>query len=209
MPQEAAAPIPRRALAVDALGLALGLGLALALGWRTTDLIWSLWLSSLVLGFAAIAIGVVRHGAAAAQGPAAVFGIAFLLAFFALHFGLFHLVHSAFLGMFFPLQTAGPHDRGPIPGAAVYAQVFTDYWPWLLAAAIAERGALAQAWHVGDGARFTPMLAYANVVRMHLLIFFFAAVHALGLEHFAVYAVVYAVYFFPWRRWRRRRAGAG
>jgi hypothetical protein len=37
------------------------------------------------------------------------------------------------------------------------------------------------------------------VVRLHLLIFFFAAVHFAQLESFAVYAIVYAVYFFPWR----------
>jgi hypothetical protein len=40
---------------------------------------------------------------------------------------------------------------------------------------------------------------YKNVVRMHLLIFFFAFAHFARLENFFVYAVVYAVYFFPWR----------
>ena len=38
---------------------------------------------------------------------------------------------------------------------------------------------------------------------MHLLIFFFAAVHGAGVDGFAVYAVVYAVYFLPWRLLRR------
>ena len=38
---------------------------------------------------------------------------------------------------------------------------------------------------------------------MHLLIFFFFGAHFLGLENFAVYAVVYAVYFFPWRLVRK------
>jgi hypothetical protein len=41
------------------------------------------------------------------------------------------------------------------------------------------------------------------VVRLHLLIFFFAAAHFLKLESFLVYAVVYAVYFFPWRLVKR------
>jgi hypothetical protein len=36
-------------------------------------------------------------------------------------------------------------------------------------------------------------------VRMHLLIFFFAFMHFIHLENFFVYAVVYAVYFFPWK----------
>jgi hypothetical protein len=38
---------------------------------------------------------------------------------------------------------------------------------------------------------------------MHLLIFFFFFAHFAGLENFAVYAVVYAAYFFPWRLVRR------
>jgi hypothetical protein len=42
------------------------------------------------------------------------------------------------------------------------------------------------------------MAPYKNVIRMHLLIFFFAFAHFMRLENFAVYAVVYAVYFFPW-----------
>jgi hypothetical protein len=40
---------------------------------------------------------------------------------------------------------------------------------------------------------------YINVIRMHLLIFFFAACYALKVESFLVYTVVYAVYFFPWK----------
>ena len=39
---------------------------------------------------------------------------------------------------------------------------------------------------------------YLNVIRMHLLIFFFAFCHALHIESFLVFAVVYALYFFPW-----------
>ena len=40
-------------------------------------------------------------------------------------------------------------------------------------------------------------------MRMHSLIFFFFLAHFAKLENFAVYAVVYAVYFFPWRLLRR------
>ena len=52
-----------------------------------------------------------------------------------------------------------------------------------------------------SGALFAP---YKNVIRMHLLIFFFAGVAAMRLENFAIYAVVYAGYFFPWRLVRRK-----
>jgi hypothetical protein len=33
---------------------------------------------------------------------------------------------------------------------------------------------------------------------MHLLIFVFAGVHFLEIESFLLFALVYAVYFFPW-----------
>ena len=49
------------------------------------------------------------------------------------------------------------------------------------------------------------MEPYKNVVRMHVLIFFFAFAHFARLENFFVYAVVYAVYFFPWRLVQRTR----
>ena len=37
---------------------------------------------------------------------------------------------------------------------------------------------------------------------MHLLIFFFAASHALHVDSFLVYAAVSLVYFFPWAAFR-------
>jgi hypothetical protein len=43
---------------------------------------------------------------------------------------------------------------------------------------------------------------------MHVLIFFFFFAHFAKLENFAVYAVVYAAYFFPWRLLRRPEAPA-
>jgi hypothetical protein len=39
---------------------------------------------------------------------------------------------------------------------------------------------------------------YKNVIRMHLLIFFFAFCHFLKVDSFPIYTVVYFVYFFPW-----------
>ena len=42
------------------------------------------------------------------------------------------------------------------------------------------------------------------MIRMHVLIFFFAFASMGGIDGYVVYAVVYAVYFFPWRLIRRR-----
>lgn len=50
------------------------------------------------------------------------------------------------------------------------------------------------------------MAPYKNVIRLHLLIFFFAFAHFARLDNFLAYAVVSAVYFFPWRLLKREEA---
>ncbi|HEX6058763.1 MAG TPA: DUF6498-containing protein [Gemmatimonadaceae bacterium] len=226
----------------DALAFVVGLGVAWRLGWSTTDLVWSLWLSSLVVGYAtivwtiarpALAIGRGMSGvallpnpsvpsAARLAGAAAVMlgGAMFLLAFFTVHFGMFHYIHSQFLISFFPLDGTG--GASATAGPATYLEVARRYWAFLPMAFVAERAGFATA--VPAGTRAVAAISdaegrerakragtsgfgapYANVVRLHLLIFFFAGAHFAGLESFAVYSVVYAVYFFPWHVLRRGR----
>lgn len=219
----------------DALAFVVGLGLAWFLRWETTDLVWSLWLSSLVVGYAMI-VWTITHGlrefagnTSADQTPGRmtgkvvvggmlVAGALFMLAFFTVHFGGFHLGHSVFLSSFFPVH-AGDGVFGPWPGWETYREVVARYWIFLPVAFIAERAAFkAPTPHeVDDGAVTVKAIArrkarnrsadgggammapYKNVIRMHLLIFFFAAAHAAKADNFLVYTVVYAVYFFPWR----------
>ncbi|HEY5551470.1 MAG TPA: DUF6498-containing protein [Opitutaceae bacterium] len=216
----------------DLCGFAIGLGLAWTLDWQTRDLVWGLWLSSLVIGYLSIVLGILgginrmvvdNHPIGWLIGLG---GGMFMLAFFTVHFGGFHFVHSVFLNQFFPIS---PETTGSFgPGASGYFLVLANYWPWLFAAALAERAVLAKAWrgivpneprkdkpHPMAKPGFNPGAAYVNVVRMHLLIFFFAGVAFAGIESFAIYAVVYAVYFFPWsltKEWfaaRREPAGKG
>ena len=158
---------------------------------------------------------------AVAFGGAALIGGLFLLAFFTVHFGGFHFVHSVFLRLFFPLEPRAPMVT---PDWSFYLEVFRRYAWFLPAAALAERAAfrLEPAEEPPDDLAVTPeaiaarkarnarrggmtclMAPYRNVVRLHLLIFFFAAAHFARIENFLVYAVVYAVYFFPWRVLRR------
>ena len=208
--------------------MAFGAGLATAwhFQWQTTDLVWSLWLSSLLVGYAMIVwdilgpvLRVAREahagGATLGQGLA-VTGIAggaalFLLAFFTVHFGMFHVIHSMFLNGFFPVS--GPKAS---VGLSLYLTVLGRYWYFVPVAALAERRTFASLAPVRkpDGTTTAPepgaglaqlgrdgklMAPYKNVIRMHLLIFFFVFVHLAKLDGFATYAVVYAVYFFPWR----------
>jgi hypothetical protein len=216
----------------DALAFGLGLLFAWWFKWNTTDLVWSLWLSSLVVGYALIVWqisepmrellgglwsdrrGQSGEGVLPKAAVLALFsvGTLFGLAFFTVHFGGFHLVHSIFLGMFFPVQPGKPMQW---PDAATYGEVVKLYWWFLPAAFIAERAAFRRTYRDPD-VSVTPeaiarrkakgdsmMLPYKNVMRMHLLIFFFFGAHFLKLESFLVYAVVYAVYFFPWRLLRK------
>jgi hypothetical protein len=209
----------------DLCGFAIGLGLAWALDWQTRDLVWGLWLSSLVIGYASIVIGIlggINRTVVDHHPMGWLIGLGgglFLLAFFTVHFGGFHFGHSVFLNSFFPISAEAKGSFGP--GLDGYMQVFASYWPWLIAAAVAERGVLAKAWHgsmKNEPGRdrphpmtrpaFNPMSAYVNVIRMHILIFFFAGTAAAGVENFAIYAVVYAVYFFPWsfaKGWFKKR----
>ena len=214
----------------DALALAGGLALAWWLKWQVRDLVWSLWLSSLLVGYAMIVwkifgpVLLVERAVAAngasplartALGGAFLLGGLFLLAFFTVHVGMFHFVHSVFLNAFFPVFSGREHG---FPNGSLYLHVLRAYWPFVLVAAVAERGAFRRPAPllVGLGASIAGgpaakkfgddfMTPYKNVVRMHLLIFFFAFAHFARLENFFVYAVVYAVYFFPWRLVKRSR----
>lgn len=209
----------------DALAFIVGLALAWWFRWATADLVWSLWLSSLCVGYALI-IWIVteplreivrgmwldrgRGNFTAGQASAGLalvgLGTLFGLAFFTVHFGGFHYGHSVFLGLFFPVE-----GKASWPGWSMYREVFARYWWFVPTAFLAERAAFKWSYRDPDTA-VTPaaiakrkargdtmMLPYKNVVRMHLLIFFFFFAHFVKLENFLVYAVVYAAYFFPWR----------
>jgi hypothetical protein len=233
---------------LDGLAFAAGLALAWFGHWQTKDLVWSLWLSSLMVGYAMIvwmifspaiytvtrvwadrgAIESAPTAKAAGFGAIYLVGALFMLAFFTVHFGMFHFVHSVFLNLFFPV-TAG---RAAGPSAQLYLEVVAAYWPFVLVAAVAERQAFRwpsefvattvpdtsvkaadiaarKARNAGMSGMTGMMTPYKNVIRLHLLIFFFAFASFAKVDSFAVYAVVYAVYFFPWRLVRRRAAPTG
>ena len=115
--------------------------------WSTTDLVWSLWISSLLVGYAFLVLHLFT-GATSRERlpsplhvPAALFG----LLFFTVHFGGFHFVHSVFLNEFFPL--AGESSAGALTAAAPYwwgsliDEAVSRYWPFLFATAISRRAA--------------------------------------------------------------------
>lgn len=109
----------------DALAFAVGLAVARWAGWNTGDLVWSLWLSSLVVGYstivwmicqpaAALVLASWRDRALVDSNPRTLIvfwlllavGVAFFLAFFTIHFVGFHYGHSQILISFFPIDQA-------------------------------------------------------------------------------------------------------
>ena len=109
----------------DLLALIYSLILAWFLHWSVKDLVWGLWLSSLLVGFTTIVLVVlgpvakeVRRETGIGPQIASVAGGLFALAFFTVHFGMFHFVHSVFLNLFFPV------DNQPQPGFPRPALIF-------------------------------------------------------------------------------------
>ncbi|MCB1665765.1 MAG: hypothetical protein KDI28_08270 [Pseudomonadales bacterium] len=205
-------PFARRAWP-DFVALGIGLAVAYGLRWETRDLVWSLWLCSLSVGFATLFAGIA--GMLRSEGRMAVMprgallgGSLFYVVFFSVHFGAFHAGHSVFLQQFFPLEGVPEDGFGEafMNPLLLWAHAIRDLMPaygvFLIPALISEREQLRDAFGSARGPRgvggimFRP---YANVIRMHLLIFFFAFAEAISLDSFLVYAVVYTVYFFPWR----------
>ena len=142
-----------------------------------------------------------------------------MLAFFTIHFGGFHYGHSQFLISFFPMDLPGS-GRSNSAGMSTYIEVARRYWPFLPSAFLAHRAAFLRkplslkpdlsAGMLANRNSFGTLFSepYRNVIRMHMLIFFFFFAHFARLENFAVYAVVYAVYFFPWRLIRKTETRA-
>lgn len=231
----------------DILAFSIGIATAFFLQWQTTDLVWSLWLSSLVLGYltllSTIVSGVyigVHLASHQASSQIKSIGImiwsiifaCFMLGFFSLHFCGFHAGHATFLASFFPIAT--------LPENA-FMQAFTNpfllwkivfknlFWPYgifLIPALIAERKNIFAAFILAKKAvhahehptksskkkrlqqfkivRSDFSRPYVNVIRMHILIFFFAISHTLKIDSFAVFTVIYFVYFFPWKFFRKK-----
>jgi len=233
----------------DLIGCVIALLMAWWLNWRTADLIWSLWLASLVIGYSYIVwqlfgtsiMVLFRHGdelgQAVAESPGRasaglgliLIGKLFLLAFFTVHFGGFHWGHSIFVNSFFPISPDAT-NQSLEPALADYWIVVKTYAWFIPLALFAQRGMfkLPETHSAkNSGGRLVSMkerrkdgnlkstaeqrrrtasktgpdmgAAYKNVIRLHLLIFFLFGAHAIELPDFVSYAVVYLVYFFPWK----------
>lgn len=174
--------------------------------WQTRDLIWSLWFSSLTVGYALIVTSmfkvtfwpgrfsapmkphVFRPGTSIVRR---IFWSVLILGFFSFHFGAFHLGHAFFLHHFVPLVEAVPEvsrdDR-----FVVVLRTLVSFWPFALASALSLRASFLQ----GSGA-INLGQPYMDVLRMHAMIFVFIAADMLHIRAQWILMVILFVYFFP------------
>ena len=107
-------------------------------------------------------------------------------------------MHGLFLNGFFPITEWNP--SGESPGGVfsgftlIIGKALAEYWPFVLFSAVSRFGDFRKSFMSDKEPNM--FLPYLNVVRMHLLIFVFAGLHAGGLESYAVYPVL-IFYFFP------------
>jgi len=195
--------------------------------WSASDLMWGLWISSLTLGYGTIVLSIVgplaigepslllrpksrvkksRPQTNPVTPPfhpqiAYLFFVpivVFMLGFFTVHFGGFHLGHAMFLNQFYPLVPRDdlPQTIGGLANhfGAIVSTALALYWPFVLLSALSMRRGFREAW---SGSGSNPMMRpYVNVIRMHLMIFVMAGSVNAGLSDYVLYAAM-ILYFFP------------
>lgn len=192
------------------VGAFLGsLALAYFSGWSTRDLVWSLWLSSLVAGFLYFLIGfispIAQKNKTILERILAFIGGLYTLAFFSAHFGAFHYIHGSILDLFMPLVEQPNRVylgnltwRGATPFSffGTIALALQGYWSFVVLNLAYDYKLFFPG--IKKINQFTP---YKNVIKLHFLLFAFGALYAIGLESYIVFALVFFVYFAPVSLW--------
>ena len=193
--------VSKRDLLIDLLAFAVTLVSAILLKWKTKDIVWGLWACSLCVGYAYIVVGITASVYHAKDMPRVIVagGGLFLLGFFTFHFGMFHYVHSVFLNMFFPLAEGGKSFPNIF---ATLSAALGSYWLLVLATFVSRYSDFPFSGLEFGKKKDLFKKPYANVIRMHLLIFIFAGLHAAGLADLGIYPVL-LFYFVPWGKLRR------
>jgi len=182
--------------------------------WRINELVWSLWISSLSLGYTFLISSIVAK--AIHQGISltddefpenktktiqplfgwiiAIVGGIFTIVFFTVHFGMFHFVHGIFLNLFFPLLEV---SQGDIPNFLVLIKTcLTSFWPVILFSMLMQIKNFQQI--ILSPGKDLIALPYKNVVKMHISILLFAFLSMAKINDiFLPYLLI--LYFFPFQ----------
>jgi len=180
--------------------------------WTAGNMVWSLWITSLITGFCYLFAGLVSNSIGSGilsedslvnrlfqdsihsgiKYGLLIIGILFQLVFFTVHFGLFHFVYSIFLSQFFPIM-----DRSfeRFPDFLFFVNTsLKAYWPVILFTLFASIRKFQRILSQNE-VDFTKR-AYVNVVKIHISIFLFAGVSATGIKEW-MFLLIFVIYFFP------------
>lgn len=193
------------ALGLGCASFAASLALAWREGWRTTDLVWGLWLASLGVGYLTLLAGMIGAGWRHSRGRAGAVLAALGAGFFSLHFFGLHWFVACVLPMAFPLEAA----RGGVWRVDFWATLGGGYWPVVALTLAAEWDVVA-----GAGRRFDPVSPYLNLVRLIVLVIPCTLLGLIGyfsglftIDHVIGYFLVSLVFFSPWRIGRELEPG--
>ena len=185
--------------------------LAFLSGWLAKDLIWSLWLSSLAVGFLSVVVSsgrrIIRTDATVVERIFSLIGAVFAIGFFSVHFGLFHYVYGAILDLLMPLMDhPGRVYVGKLSWTGGTSFSFWEtlgiamvqYWPVALLNVLRDRRTVLSS-SVMTTKEVGP---YLVILKLHFLVMGLGACYGLGLDSFPVYAAVYTILFSPAKLWR-------
>ena len=203
-------PITRRAAVSDAVAFVGTLAIAWYFGWSTGDLIWSFWFTSLVMGFtmalAGYGVPLLRPDKHPVERTLSLVGGLFGLAFFTVHFGMFHYVYASMLDLFFPLL---PQPDRVYVGTLTWRGTVSATIPDILRITTSNYWMFALINILHDSRMvFTPIQPlssfqpYRSMLKLHFLIFALGALYAVGLDSFPVFAFVLFFFFTPVSVWR-------
>jgi hypothetical protein len=187
------------------------LALAYFSGWRAKDLIWSLWLSSLAIGFLSVLVSggrrIIRPDATMVERAFSVIGALGAIMVFSVHFGMFHYVYASILDLLMPLMDhPGRVYIGKLTWKGGTSFSFWEtlgiaivqYWPVVLLNVMRDRQSVLSS-SVMTGKETAP---YLVILKLHFLVMGLGACYGLGLDSFPVYAAVYTLLFSPAKLWK-------
>ena len=197
--------------AVEFVAFAGTLALAYFSGWLTKDLIWSLWLSSLAVGFLSVLVSggrrIIRPDATMVERTFSIAGALGAIVLFSIHFGAFHYVYAAILDLLMPLMDhPGRVYIGKLTwkGGTSFSFWLTlgialvQYWPVVLLNVFRDRRSVLSS-SVMTGKEVGP---YLTILKLHFIVMGLGACYALGLDSFPVYAAVYTLLYSPATLWK-------
>ena len=180
--------------------------------WTAANMMWSLWITSLTIGYCYLFAGIIsstlRSQTIAVGGlinrlfqvsiPSGIkfafvfISIVFQLAFFTLHFGFFHFVFSVFLNDLFPIIDR-PFERFSdflfFIGISLKA-----YWPVILFVGLASMRKFQRI--LSQREVDYVKSAYINIIKIFVSIFLFTGFSFTRIQAW-VLPVIFIIYFFP------------